>query len=259
MGKHQLPVLRPAVAAWLLTAACLTAVEGCTSRESSAVPETAVRHCEAESPRPDYFLPPGALLPRQQGVRTLRLVYAQLLGAMGERSLYCDSELAAYRVARLDWNGVPIAVNLQRAPDGSAHLTMTKLEAPAWNLPPGKIFEQRRREVPVSDWDAVERAVADAGFWKMTTIETDYDAVDGEGLTWILEGSRGSEYHIVSRWGLKEGRYREAGLKLLMLAGVTEAELLPFAPGVPLRPSRPQREPPPPAPPPPAPPSPPNP
>jgi hypothetical protein len=238
-------VLRRTIAACLLTAACVAAVESCTRSDPPAARASAVRQCTVESPRSDYFLPPGALVPSLQGVRTLRLVYAQLLGAMGERSLYCGSEVAAYRVARLDWNGVPMAITVQRAPDGSAQLTMTKLEAPAWNLPPGKIFEQRRRDVTAAGWNAVEQAAAAAGFWTMKTIETDYDAVEGEGLTWVLEGGRGSAYHVVSRWNLKEGPFRDAGLKMLRLAGVTEAELLPLAPGVPLRPPRPQRPPPP--------------
>jgi hypothetical protein len=251
-------IARRTIAACLLTAASVITVEGCTRREPPAR-EITVRRCAAEPPRPDYFLPTGALVPSVQGVRTLRLTYAELLGAMGERSLYCDSDVTAYRVARLDWNGVPLAIAVQRAPNGSAQLTMTKLEAPAWNLPPGSIFEQRRREMTASDWNAVEQAAAAAGFWTMKAIESDYDAVDGEGLTWILEGSRGSDYHIVSQWGLKDGPFRDAGLRLLTRAGVTEAELLPFAPGVPLRPPRPQPQPPPPAPPPAAPPQPPQP
>lgn len=85
-------------------------------------------------------------------------------------------------------------------------------------------------------------------FWAMPSIGGDADAAVGGGTTWILEWRQGSRYHVVSRWQPQTGPFVETAHLVLHLAGVSEEELGPDAPNVPMRPPRPQPgDPPPPS------------
>jgi hypothetical protein len=201
-----------------------------------------------------YYLPPEVLQPLgNYSPWELRPRYAQLLRAMNEPPLYCGPAVAdSYRLAPLDWAGSPTVVRITRLKKGAA-LSLVKLEAPTWNVPPGEIVEARTRVLSDQEWLALDTGLEAADFWRIESTTGDIDAVSGEGLTWVLEGRRGRVYHVVSRsWGPFPSRsaLRDAERLMLTLAGASESELGPDAPGVKMRPRRPQPGDPPPLPPP---------
>lgn len=55
-------------------------------------------------------------------------------------------------------------------------------------------------------------------------------------IAWIVEARRGRFYHIVNRATPPDGPFRAIGQTFLRLAGITEDELQPDAPGVTFRP-----------------------
>jgi type IV pilus assembly protein PilP len=63
-----------------------------------------------------------------------------------------------------------------------------------------------------------------AEFWNMLP-EPD-SPPDWDGSTWILEGIRNGEYHVVSRRSPEQGEFRDAGLLLMNYAGLDACEAL---------------------------------
>jgi hypothetical protein len=201
----------------------------------------------------EHFIPSDALIPRDDpGVRLLHTVYPDLLRAMKVRSLSCGPDTSeAYRVARLQWTGAPVAMDVS-GERGHRQLSYVRLEAPSWNLPPGKIVDTRTVAMTEDEWRAFQAALSGAGFWTMPSLSHGRDAADGDGATWIVEGRLNGGYYIVSRGSPPEveASFRAIGQQLLRLAHVTERELQADAPGIRMRPSRPQEGQPPPPPPP---------
>jgi hypothetical protein len=247
------------VAAVAFTAAVASSLGAACADPDSTLPEVGRRGVPASMSCVDpsdagYYLPPEVLQPvGDYATFELRARYAQLLRAMKEPPLYCGPGVAdGYRLAPLDWAGSPTVVRITRLKKGAA-LSLVKLEAPTWNVPPGEIVEARSRALSDPEWLALDAALEAADFWRIESTTGDIDAVSGEGLTWVLEGRRGRVYHVVSRsWGPFPSRsaLRDAARLMLTLAGASESELGPDAPGVKMRPRRPQPGDPPPPPPP---------
>lgn len=175
--------------------------------------------------------------------------YANFLRAMGEPSLSCGAGANdAYRVTRLEHTGVPVTVRIARTASG-IQVSSTKLEAPTWNLPPGDIVDQRHFETSIAAWDFVAAALERADFWRLPTSQH-RGAPDGPGTAWIIEARRGQSYHVVVKASPPKGAFRDLGVLILSVGGVTERELAGDAPGVKARPDAPQPGFPPPPPPP---------
>jgi hypothetical protein len=119
----------------------------------------------------DYFFPDATLtIWNAQYVDAPRIYYGLFLTAMHEPSLSCGAgQPDTYRLTRLEYTGVPVAVRVSKR--GSGLLTWTKLEAPTWMLPPGRVLGTGT--VPVSDaaWKALETAIDASGYWQMPTNE----------------------------------------------------------------------------------------
>lgn len=142
----------------------------------------------------DRLVPSGELLPRMP---SLREFYTELLRAMGEPPMFCgpvDSEIV--RLGVLTWTGAPAIVRVSHA-DGRTDVTIVKLEAPTWNLPPGEVLEQRSHLVDSGAWKSVETALRAADVWNLDTAR-DVDKTNVDGATWILEIRQGGSYQIVS-------------------------------------------------------------
>jgi hypothetical protein len=74
-------------------------------------------------------------------------------------------------------------------------VTVAKLEAPTWLLPPGELVESRRHDISESQWSGLVGAIEAAGFWRLETSEKSM-MNDGDPL--IVEARRGEVYHITS-------------------------------------------------------------
>jgi hypothetical protein len=179
----------------------------------------------------EHFFPAGVLEPRPiASDLELRRRYSAFLATMGEPSLYCGATTEeGYRLTRLESAGVPFMVRAIRI--GTTYrVRAVKLEAPGW-MPPGRIVTDVSREIRSLEWQRIEAAFSVEGFWNAAT----FDDTPG-GTDWILEGRRGSVYHVVKRMTPRTGPIRLAGLALMNAAGVTERQLEHDAPGVQIRP-----------------------
>ena len=199
---------------------------------------------------PDAYLPRAVLWPPDELPRILRDDYSTLLAAIDEPSLFCGNGIRseAYRLARLEWAGVPLVVRFEPA-NTTGTMRVLKLEAPSWNFPPGLVIEQRTVALETAATRELVGAIERADLWAMPTTSRAQDTGLGEGTTWILEASRDGRYHVVSRWlPGPDSRLVALARTIMRHAGVTEGELKGDAPGVVMRPPRPQRGDPPPPP-----------
>jgi hypothetical protein len=162
-----------------------------------------------------------------------RADYAAFLQRMREPSLYCGPrEVDSYRLLRLARGGTPLAVRIDRAANG-ATVTVAKLEAPTWLLPPGELVESRRHDISESQWSGLVGAIEAAGFWRLETSEKSM-MNDGDPL--IVEARRGEVYHVVERLSpARGGSFHTLAAVVLQLAQVTEESVDPGAPGVRVR------------------------
>jgi hypothetical protein len=142
--------------------------------------------------------------------------YTKHLRAMGEPSL-SDANGAPEFACRFLWLRSfhhPMAVRIQK------NGTSTILHAVEFNgaggYSPGKVAKEVNRELSQPELDAVMARLNKIGFWQMET----KDGSRGlDGAEWILEGSQGGKYHVVSRWSPEHGEFRDLCLYLVQLAG----------------------------------------
>jgi len=164
----------------------------------------------------DYFWPgpPDAAFDAH-----VRQWYAPHLRVMGEPSLSCGatSEAEVYRFLWLRTFHRPIAVRVARDAQG-ARLVAVELSG-AGGYAPGAIVSKVEKSLGAADWQTLMTALAGIDFWRMPTLPLQ-DPSGLDGAQWIVEGRRGSDYHVVDRWTPREGAYRDAGLAFLKLAGI---------------------------------------
>lgn len=55
------------------------------------------------------------------------------------------------------------------------------------------------------EWNKIQRKIKRSKFWKEPSV-IDYHGKDGH--SWILEGSKNGNYHVVDRWVPKSSRYK---------------------------------------------------
>ena len=99
---------------------------------------------------------------------------------------------------------------------------------PAWALPPNGVMAKGARSISEAELALVRSAYAASEFWKVPAADPSPGATS---TAWLLEARVGPRYRGVVRQALP-GAYRAAGLVLMELAGIGEAELAPDAPGV---------------------------
>jgi hypothetical protein len=181
----------------------------CTGRSprDSNLPEVsaAVKAAATCEPRAEGFFPAGLLTLNADVDRHARLDYARFLMAMGEAPLSCgDAPKEVYRLLRLERNGAPLAVRVSDS-GATKSITSIELQAPMWKGP-GLIIRQAAGPLPAEQWKVVSAAVRASGFWAMSSFER-WDGDDGS--PWLLEGRRGTGYHVVDRASPQKGPFRE--------------------------------------------------
>lgn len=235
------PTLRGGCTAALLLGAAL--LSACAN-DPPAIPDPGLRgssalsHCDGSNGAEFYF-PPDILLHRAFNLAgSAREDYATFLRKFREPSLYCGAvEGESYRLMRLARAGTPVSVRIVRTVSG-ASVTVAKLQAPTWNLPPGELVESSRHETSAADWDTLVEAIEAAGFWRLDTRVT---TTMHDGDPFVVEGRRGSVYHVVERRSPEnDSAFRMLGNRMLALAKVSEESVDAGAPGVMVRPDRPQ-------------------
>lgn len=128
----------------------------------------------------------------------------------------------------------PVAVRVERRND--EYLLVAKELDGEGGWAPGKLILNKSRALTGEEWSALTRQIKACDFWTLP-VEEDQSFVDDSGRTivwamndgaaWIMEGTRGDEYHLVVRQcpeddprrHRKLGNYRAACLHMLTLAG----------------------------------------
>ncbi len=223
----------------VIALAALAGADGCRRPGADDVPASAQPAACVDGAATAVFFPRGVLDPVVPSTdEQLREYYGGFLDAMHEPSVYCRREgRQSVRLLRLEYTGVPVSVRVEH--DGrtiTAHVV--KLEAPTWQLPPGAIVRRQSAPVSAGTWQEIIEALKGSEYWSLATHES--RSLDGPGTAWIVEARLGEAYHVVNRASPHDGPYRELGMKLLAVAGVSESELLAGAPGVTPRPFTPQ-------------------
>lgn len=220
-----------------LTAAC--GRHGATT--SRALPEpnmgaTVREYCAPEGDA-DRFFPPKTFKSWDDAYADApRIYYGLFLTAMGEPSLWCGGGVdESYRLIRLERNGVPLSVRVERR-GASMRLSWVKLEAPTWVLPPNSVMARGNRQISDVELELIRTAYAAADVWRLPIADP---AAETTSTDWLLEARVGSNYRGVVRHPAPSP-YRAAGLVLMELAGIDEAELSSSAPGVTFHPHWPQ-------------------
>jgi hypothetical protein len=139
--------------------------------------------------------------------------YSKDLRRASEPSLSCDPAppRETYRNLRLRAFDTSMFVRVEAGDGGGA------LWAGIMGRGGQKMFNTVQRNLTRAEWTQVTAGISSLGFWKLPTCEVSY-VKDGED--WVIEGRKGSQFHVVSRSTVGEGPYREFGLALLKLAGL---------------------------------------
>jgi len=161
-----------------------------------------------------FFFPEGTFGDSNSKEPFVRGWYSSHLRAMSEPTLSCkQSATESYRFLWLRTWGAPIAVRVEVL-GGAAAITAVELDG-AGGYRPGKVARRVERKLTKVEWAQVSDGLVKIEFWKTPTREGRGGL---DGAQWVLEGRKGSQYHVVDRWTPQGGDFRELCLSLLKLA-----------------------------------------
>jgi hypothetical protein len=129
---------------------------------------------------------------------------------------------SAYRFLWLRSFHHPIAVRIEKIGD---QIILHAVELDGYGgYKPGKIKKFIEKIISLDDYQKHCELLAEIDFWNMNTILSNINldgtiTINADGAHWILEGSSNGKYHVVDRWSPEPGKYREACLFFLKLAG----------------------------------------
>ena len=128
----------------------------------------------------------------------------------------------------------PVVVRVQKEPDEKIRVFAKMLDGKG-GYAPGKLAGERTRGLAKEEWLDLTRRIDDCAFWSMPTEEQHWYYLEngtienwriGDGAEWMVEGTRGDDYHVVARTSpddsnrRKAGKYRELCLHILKLSGL---------------------------------------
>lgn len=122
--------------------------------------------------------------------------YSKHLLALEEPILSDSLPTKIFRFTYLRTFDNPIVIGLENNND-----TITiywKVSDGAGGYEPGKIIENKSKELTVGDWERIEFKINSIKYWSLPTVEKGLLGTDGSH--WILEGKTLDNYHVVDRW-----------------------------------------------------------
>lgn len=123
------------------------------------------------------------------------------------------SDKEVYRFTWLRSFDEPIVVRIEK---DNEHYSLTYKIRKISEQPEVKyVIEWDTIEVDAKDWDRLEEMLNSFDYWN----STDYGrpTLGTDGSEWILEGSKPTQYQVLTKWTPSSGAYREACLFLLSL------------------------------------------
>jgi hypothetical protein len=142
--------------------------------------------------------------------------FSDALRRASEPSLSCDPAppRETYRFLRLRAFDTSMFVRVEARDGGGA------LWAGIMGRGSQKMFRTVQRYLTREEWTQVTAGINSLGFWKSPALVVDYTKDGGD---WVIEGRKGSQYHVVSRGDLRNRPYDEFGFAVLKLAGLDPA------------------------------------
>jgi hypothetical protein len=171
-------------------------------------------HCPPTS-ESDFFFPVNAFDGARSDIDALkRELYSRHLATMRQSSLSCGADASeTYRFLWLRSFHRSISVRVVLIRDG-ARIEFTELTGNG-GYEPGHIRRHTERHLSRNEVDRFAKALEAADFWQLPTRIRDFGL---DGAEWVVEGRRGSTYHVVERFSPEGGAYRALGLLFLKLA-----------------------------------------
>ena len=136
---------------------------------------------------------------------------------MNEPSLSCApaNEKETYRFLLLETWGHPLAVRITREPN-KTRIVAIQLSG-AGGYEPGHILQRVQRSLDDREWIRLASELDRVKYWTIPTNPPE-DDIGADGSQWIIEASRGNQYHVVDRWTPETGPVRDLGLLFVQLA-----------------------------------------
>lgn len=168
------------------------------------------------------YFPNKALASNARSDRFIAGWYSRQLQALEEPSLLELAKVPTSQSYRFLWLRTfhhPVAIRLDVKADGTAVLTK-KIANGAGGFGPGILTENTSRPLTAEQRQAFLAKIEQVRFWTLPAYIHDQSGTDGS--EWIIEGTKGGKYHVVSRWSPEKGPVHELGLALAIeLAGMT--------------------------------------
>jgi hypothetical protein len=168
------------------------------------------------------YFPVGTFQPDEVREKGLVNWYSRSLQEMAEPSFQTivAANVESYRFLWLRSFHPGIAVRIWKCSRGFC-LTAKQLDSvdkyvDGKFVPSARLSLNNSRSLSGDEWDRFLSLLDRAYFWTMPTVDGGPTANDG--ASWLLEGTRGSKYHVVDRQSPQTGDYRDACLYLLKLS-----------------------------------------
>jgi hypothetical protein len=168
----------------------------------------------------EHFFPGGFLFPadrRNDADDFVREWWSSSLQRMEEPSLSCDGVgVEGYRLLVVPTWGPALAIRI------GALRARTRLSVALLNgqggYDQGHLERLSSRELFAAERRKIVRAIHDAGFWNMPTV--DYERRGFDGTEYILEGRSGDRYRVVHRWSPESGTFHDLCRSFMRVAGM---------------------------------------
>jgi len=137
---------------------------------------------------------------------------------MSEPSLSCGADPSGqtYRFLWVRTFHHPIAIRVTLS-GSTGSLVAIELNGQG-GYEPGNVLRRKEQRLTETEAMLVTTVVRDGRFWQTDTTHRPLGEGGLDGAEWIMEGRRGSSYHVTHKWSPRYGRYREMCLTFLRLS-----------------------------------------
>ena len=154
--------------------------------------------------------------------------YEQQLQALKETSignLQSDGVTQSYRLLWLRTFHHPVVVSVDVLPDGSGRVRIKETSGQG-GYAPGKLIKNDARKLTEQETQWFVERMRESGFWNLPSTEKQPEnEITLDGATWVVEGKKDGEYHLVERYA-PECADKVRNIGLTMLLNIAKLKLL---------------------------------
>ncbi|HEO65816.1 MAG TPA: hypothetical protein ENI73_08090 [Spirochaetes bacterium] len=143
--------------------------------------------------------------------------YSEVLKRMNEPILYTliDKNIETYRFTLIPSFYPALSIRVYQSGEKKVLIVKELSEAGGYDL--GELKHNVERQLLKKEWQNILVHVKRSSYW---FLKTKIDDLGFDGEEWIMEGVKSGKYHVVDRWSLDEGSYRDFCDYLLKLSRV---------------------------------------